>query len=188
MQYRFVAYFQTWLPYEPNEEVGDVTNSNLFVNECLIPRLASVGGVQAFAKFLGDQNMIQNATYADLDDKTMMEHFQRQLVAHGYPKDIIDILTMFETESIASLSQQFARQAEDIRQRNDNNWLPMDKNYDLRLKASVQMIDLQQFGYDFLHKNSREGKYKTGYIRWLPNLPRNSDGAVDTGKFYLIVS
>lgn len=180
MQYRFLSSHTIWLPRTPDLDASE--SAELFINEILIPRLASVGGIQAFAKSCSEKNMIQCVTYSNDNEKQMSEQLQNQLTADGYPKDIIALLNMCEIDSVNATLQRFINQDEDIRLRNDNNWLPMGKEYNLKLKTSLNGSDFQHIGFDPYSKRTTKQDKNVGYIRWLPNLPRLEDGTVDIGE------
>ena len=180
MQYRFLST-HTWLPTLPTQETSV---ESLFVNDVLIPRLASAGGIQSFANYCKDQGMINSVTYNTGSEKLMSIQLQNQLTADGYPKDIIELLHMCEADTVNSLIQQFLREDDDIALRGENHWLPMDKDYELRMKKSVLTAEkLIAVGFNPSKLYAKNDK-NCGFIKWLLDPPRCQDGSIDIGKFY----
>lgn len=184
MQYKFLASHRDWLPVEPAPVDME---SGMYFNHIIVPKFVAVGGIQEFAKYLLRKNLIQHVTYSSDTEKAMSIQLQNQLTADGYPPNVIEMFSIFQNDSINGMLEQFARQDDDIRQRSDNNWLPMSDSYQVKLKQSVKIADLQRFGYDGSTacnpRDSRKVK-STGYIRWLHNLPIDStNGSLDIGTF-----
>lgn len=181
MKYKFLASHKDWLPAEPT---GVDMDSNMYFNHIVVPSFVDVGGIKAFAKYLHKEKLINMVTYSNDTEKSMSEELQNQLTAKGYPSNIIEKFHLFQTDSINGMLAQFARDDEDIRHRNDNNWLPMNDEYTLKLKDSVKMTDLQRFGFDGTTAINPRKPKSTGHIRWLRGLPTIADtGAVDIGAF-----
>ena len=189
MQYKFLPSHTVWLPAEPTP---DTVTSETILNfsEIVLPRLAAVGGVQAFAAYLKEKKLIHDVNYTSDDELKMLDQLQNQLIADGYPKDVVNMFNVFQLESFNDVLQQFAKEEEDIQYRNSTNWIPLDKKqYKIRLRERATSSDLRCFGFD--HLNSSKNKLKkTGYIRWLPSLPRTADGngSIDVGTFMFFVS
>ena len=184
MQYRFLSG-HTWLPIRPTPTETAV--ESLFVNDVLIPRLASVGGVQSFANYCKDQGMVNSVTYNTESEKLMSIQLQNQLTADGYPKDIIELLHMCEADTVNSLIQQFLGEEDDIARRRENNWLPMDADYALKIKRSaLSASNLIAVGFNPSKLYAKNDK-NCGFIKWLPDPPRCPDGSIDIGKLYSLL-
>lgn len=170
---------------EPNPET--MNESNIDISEVVLPRLAAVGGASGFVKYLKDNNFVQDVSYNSSDETKMLEQLQNQLTADGFPKNVIDMFNVFELETFTSTLQQFAREQEDIQHRNATGWLPLEKEYTLKLRPTISCSDLRNFGFDHLINKPKQVK-TSGIIRWLPKLPRldNGYGIVDLGTCSLI--
>ena len=178
MQYKFLASHKDWLPPPPTN------SSHVYFEHIIVPCFADVGGIKAFAKHLHKENLINMVTYSDDNEKAMSIQLQNQLTADGFPSNIIETFNLFQKDAINGMLQKFARDDNDIRARNDNNWRPMSDEYMLRLKNSVRMEDLQRFGLDGLTATNPKTLKSTGYIRWLRNLPKiPGTDSVDIGAF-----
>ena len=186
MFYKFLSTHTSWLPHEPNIDTFNEPNPD--ISEIVLPRLAAVGGPREFAKYLHDHDLLQAVTYSNESEKKMLDQLLNQLVADGFPKDVIEMFNVLQLDTFNSTLQQFAREEEDIQHRNANNWLPMEAEYKFKLRPTVSYSDLRQFGFD--HLCSPKSKQTTGYIRWLPKLCRLEDGngMVDIGTYIYFVA
>lgn len=187
MQYKFLSTHTSWLPMEPTPDTFN--ESNLDVSEIVLPRLAAVGGVKEFAKYLSDNNLLQTVNYNSEDEQKMLEQLQNQLTADGFPKDVVDMFNVLQLDTFNSTLQQFAREEEDIQHRNSTNWLPLEKEYTFKLRPTIAYSDVRNFGFDHLSSRKSKQVKTSGFIRWLPKLPRldNGNGIVDVGAYIYFV-
>jgi len=154
MKYKFVSTF----PYQPQQpEPSAVTCKEL--SNIVVPYLASVGGVQKFAKaFKYAANIFEN----EPDEQKQCEKLQNLLVADGYPKDVIQLLNMFEADSMKRFMQRY----DDVEQsQHDNTTMKIKPNLQPE-NSKFDQLDFNILGTTYTNSKT------SGFIRYLKKLPK----------------
>lgn len=192
MQYRFLSTNE-YLPHLPS---GSSIQSSKVTN-ILIPHLAAVGGMTKFAK---DYLKID---LAGATESERQSELQNRLVGKGYPAAMLQLLDMFEGDTVNLLLQRFANE-DDNNERGlfwrsngrpsyDANGTRTDADDDdimsvssenvggnstqLKLKTAVTLSDFDKLDIN-VNKRMFYNDEHCGLIRVLIDLPRMDDEAL----------
>lgn len=165
MQYRFLSCYE-WQPLIPEPSMKARS-----INEIMIPYLASVGGVQRFAKEF-------QSTAVNVVGDGMCEEMQNLLTAQGYPKNIVGFLNMFEADSINMFMHHYASDNPDA----DQSFSDVTMN----LKSSAALSNMRNIDFGMFEKVFKTSS-KCGFIKFLCELPRydeiEGEKLLDIGKY-----
>lgn len=156
MKYKFVSTF----PIQPPQPDPSTTYKEL--SEIVIPYLASVGGIKRFAKaFNYGVNLFEN----EEDDKILCQKLQRLLTADKYPNDIVNLLNMFELDSMKLFLQRYA----------NNDGLIESGSTAMQFKSNITISKFDQLDFKILesYTNKKLSKFESDSGVELVDLGKN---------------
>ena len=134
------------------------------LTDILIPRLAPLGGMAEFARRVLNCNLVATTEIerrVELHDK---------LLSHGYPPNLLQLLDMFEADTMNLLLKRFALTEKEIGSLFDDD----EGEFKLKLNPGLQLSDFDKLDLN-LNNQIFYNNETTGYIRVLTKLPKTTD-------------
>jgi hypothetical protein len=145
-------------------------SNELFIQNIVAPKFAAVGGIKQLVKYYERLKVILPMLYnSELSESETINRLQNLLTAEGMQKDTLELLNLFDKDSIDLTIRRFELEKKEV-------------YTDLKFKSSLTFSDFDKLDLD-LHKSwyTKDG-LKRGFLVFLPNLPKLEDNSmIDLG-------